>query len=102
MHGTRSTTLESLCFACRTRFSAEILLLDLCQRGEITDDLFAPEQPVEAERVMNVLDQINARWGKGTLRPARVPVEPGWGMRRELMSPGYTTRWDQLFNVWCR
>ncbi|MEJ6656704.1 MAG: translesion error-prone DNA polymerase V subunit UmuC [Pseudomonas sp.] len=94
--------LESVFQSGYAYAKAEILLLDLCQRGEFTDDLFAAEQPAEAERVMSVLDQINARWGTGTLRPARVPVEPGWGMRRELMSPGYTTRWDQLFNVWCR
>src|SRR5690606_1820474 len=66
---------------------AEILLMDLRQRGEFSGDLFAKEQPESAERVMGVLDQINARWGRGTLRPARVPVAPGWGMRRELLSP---------------
>lgn len=81
---------------------AEILLMDLRQRGEFTDDLFASTQPVAAERVMGALDAINARWGKGTLRPARVPVTPGWAMRRELKSPSYTTRWDDLWRVKCR
>src|SRR5690554_580908 len=37
---------------------AEILLMDLRQRGEFTDDLFAPLQPETTERVMGVLDQI--------------------------------------------
>ena len=78
---------------------AEILLLDLHQRGEFTDDMFAQVQPVEAEQVMGVLDEINAKWGRGTLRPGRVPVAPGWGMKREMMSPSYTTRWDQLWRV---
>lgn len=78
---------------------AEILLLDLRQRGEFTDDLFAPAQPAATERVMGVLDTINARWGRGTLRPGGVPATPEWGMRREMMSQSYTTRLDQLLVV---
>ena len=81
---------------------AEILLMDLRQRGEYTDDLFAEVQPAESERVMGVLDQINAKWGRGTIRPGRVPTTPDWGMRREMMSRSYTTRLDQLWEVGCR
>lgn len=81
---------------------AEVLLLNLCQRGEYTDDLFAAAQPAEATRVMAVLDQINERWGRGTLRAASVPVNPDWGMRREMMSQSFTTRLDQLWKVSCR
>lgn len=81
---------------------AEILLIELCQRGEYTDDLFATTQPATAERLMGVLDQINGRWGRGTLRPGRVPAEPEWGMRRDLMSQSFTTRIDQLWEVRCK
>ncbi|CAI8999237.1 hypothetical protein EMIT0194P_80031 [Pseudomonas serbica] len=41
------------------------MLLNLCQPGEYTDDLFSTSQPAEASRVMAVLDQINGRWGRG-------------------------------------
>lgn len=78
---------------------AEVLLMDLCQRGQFTDDLFAASQPVQAERVMQVLDRINGRWGRGTLRPAGVPAAPDWGMRREIMSQSYTTRVSDLWRV---
>ena len=78
---------------------AEVMLLDLRQPGEFSDDLFARNQPVEATKVMAVLDQINQRWGRGTLRAASVPVNPAWSMRRELMSQSYTTRLDQLWRV---
>lgn len=77
------------------------MLLNLCQPGEYTDDLFAVSQPAEATRVMTVLDEINERWGKGTLRSASVPDNPDWAMRRELMSQSYTTRLDQLWAVKC-
>lgn len=78
---------------------AEVLLMDLRQRGEFTDDMFATTQPATAEKVMQVMDSINAKWGKGTLRPGGVPASPDWGMRRELVSPSYTTRLDQLWKV---
>ncbi|MDA7088731.1 Y-family DNA polymerase [Pseudomonas sp. SA3-5] len=78
---------------------AEILLLDLRQRGEFTDDLFVATPPEAAERVMGVMDAINARWGRGTMHPAGVPAQPDWGMRREMMSPSYTTRIEQLWRV---
>ncbi|PYC25298.1 DNA polymerase V subunit UmuC [Pseudomonas jessenii] len=80
---------------------AEVLLLNLCQPGEYTDDLFAVSQPADATKVMNVLDQINQRWGRGTLRTASVPANPAWAMRREMMSQSYTTRLDQLWRVSC-
>ncbi|NMZ13334.1 translesion error-prone DNA polymerase V subunit UmuC [Pseudomonas proteolytica] len=81
---------------------AEVMLLNLCQPGEYTDDLFAVSQPAEATRVMTVLDQINERWGRGTLRSASVPMNPDWGMRREMMSQSFTTRLDQLWSVACK
>ncbi len=81
---------------------AEVLLMDLRQRGEYTDDLFAETQPAASERVMGVLDAINAKWGRNTLRPGRVPTEPDWGMRRDMMSQSFTTRIDQLWLVQCK
>lgn len=47
----------------------------------------------------SVLDDINNKWGRGTLRVASVPKNPGWAMRRHLMSQSYTTRLDQLWTV---
>jgi DNA polymerase V len=81
---------------------AEVLLMSLCQPGEYTDDLFAASQPTESTKVMAVLDQINERWGRGTLRAASVPSNPEWAMRREMMSQSYTTRLDQLWTINCR
>lgn len=80
---------------------AEVLLLNLCQPGEYTGDLFAVAQPSETDKVMKVLDQINSRWWRGTLRAASVPTNPDWGMRREMMSQSFTTKLDQLWKVSC-
>nr|WP_306282941.1 MULTISPECIES: DUF4113 domain-containing protein [Pseudomonas] len=42
------------------------------------------------------MDMVNSRFGKNALRSARMPVEADWEMRRELMSPSYTTSINQL------
>ncbi|MGM7284517.1 translesion error-prone DNA polymerase V subunit UmuC [Pseudomonas guariconensis] len=78
---------------------AEVLLMDLRQPGEFTDDLFAMTQPQACDRLMSVLDEINGKYGRGTMRTASVPRTPDWGMRREMMSRSYTTRIDQLWRV---
>ncbi|MNC63003.1 DNA polymerase V subunit UmuC [compost metagenome] len=81
---------------------AEVMLLSLCQPGEFTEDLFATSQLGASTKLMGVLDQINGRWGRGTLRSASVPSNPDWAMRREMMSQSYTTRLDQLWSVACK
>jgi len=78
---------------------AEVLLLDLCRKGEYTEDLFATSQPVAAEKLMEVIDAVNGRWGRGMIRTGGVPLHPEWGMRREMMSPGYTTTLLDLWSV---
>ncbi|MBV4534121.1 translesion error-prone DNA polymerase V subunit UmuC [Pseudomonas sp. SWRI107] len=87
-------------FEAGYRYSkAEVLLLDLRQPGEFTDDLFAASQPAASDRLMSTLDQINGRYGRGTVTAGSVPRTPDWGMRREMMSQSYTTRIDQLWKV---
>jgi len=81
---------------------AEVLLMDLRQPGEFTDDLFAHSQPVMADKVMSVLDEINGRWGKGSSPAASVPAALGLAMHRDFMSQSYTTKVDQLWTVKAR
>jgi DNA polymerase V len=81
---------------------AQVLLLDLCRRDEYTQDLFAPEQSVRTERLMSTLDAINNRWGRGTLQPGRITKPTEWAMRRDMLSPAYTTCWDGLLKVHAR
>lgn len=79
---------------------AEVLLLDIRQHGEFTDDLFTVSQPDCSSRLMAVLDEINTRYGRRTVRAGSDPGAPEWGMRRDMMSQSYTTRVDQLWKVY--
>nr|WP_272917163.1 DUF4113 domain-containing protein [Pseudomonas oryzihabitans] len=48
---------------------------------------------------MATLDAINGKFGRETLRLARILRDPAWQMRRDLLSPRYTTRLDELWSV---
>ncbi|MBC8787500.1 DUF4113 domain-containing protein [Pseudomonas fluorescens] len=51
---------------------------------------------------MGVQGAINGRWGRGRIRFASTPADPIWGMRREMMSPSFATRTEQLWAVYCK
>ena len=46
--------------------------------------------------LMHTMDRINARWGRGTLKPLATGLQQDWRMRRERLSPAWTTNWNEL------
>ena len=52
-----------------------------------------------SDSIMNTLDRINERYGSSTIRLASEGVDKSWSMRRESVSPCYTTRFDDLVEV---
>lgn len=54
--------------------------------------------PAGPSRLMQALDLVNARWGKGalTVGTARSPAAAGWRMKRERLTPRYTTCWNEM------
>ncbi|MFP4285204.1 MAG: Y-family DNA polymerase [Desulfovermiculus sp.] len=54
----------------------------------------------EASRhLMQAMDRINARYGKNTVQYACAGLEKKWEMRREKMSPEFTTSWEDIPGV---
>ncbi|MDP5209193.1 Y-family DNA polymerase [Microbulbifer sp. 2205BS26-8] len=62
-------------------------------------DLFTSGQPAHIGRMMRVLDQVNQRFGRGTLFLGAEGVQKKWKMRQAYTSPAYTTRWGDLPEV---
>lgn len=73
---------------------AGVALLNLTDAATAQMNLFSAAR--DNPKLMQVMDHINAVWGRGTLRSAAEGIEKGWKMKREMVSPGYTTRWDQV------
>jgi len=74
---------------------AGVLLDDLCAAEDAPRTLFDPPSP-RAAAGMAAMDQLNARFGRGTVFPAAVGVEQGWKQRAAFHSPCYTTRLAEL------
>lgn len=76
---------------------AEVMLFDFQPAGMMQGDLFTNPVPnVRQEALMKVIDAINAS-GKGRIFLASQGSQEGsWGMKRDFLSPAYTTRWSDL------
>ncbi len=77
---------------------AGVMLLGLSStqgnvQASIFDDASATEK---STKTMRVLDALNHRFGRGTLRTAAMGTQQRWTMRSENRSPRYTTSWDEL------
>lgn len=54
------------------------------------------ESRKKSAQLMQVLDSMNAKFGRGVLRSGAVGTLQGWAMRSGNRSPRYTTNWDEL------
>ena len=83
---------------------AGITLMNIVPATSQQFSLFASGGAVDArsQTLMGVLDGINDKYGRGTMRLAAEGVEKVWQMRRGNLSPRYTTEWDCLAVVQAR
>lgn len=64
-------------------------------------DMFAPEPRRNSENLMKVVDGINVRYGRGSIRLGAEPPIPQWGMKRDYLSDSFVTDWTALKRVKC-
>lgn len=74
---------------------AGVMLLSLTPADRRQGSLFRPGDGERSQRLMTVIDQINNRMGRGTVRFATEGFQHGWVMRQAFRSPAYTTRWGE-------
>lgn len=79
---------------------AGVMLGDFFSQGVAQLNLFDDNAPRPgSEKLMEVLDQLNAKGGRGTLYFAGQGIQQQWAMKREMLSPRYTTRFSDLLRV---
>lgn len=81
---------------------AGVALLDLARPEELQQDLFTPAT-VGNDRLMDTLDAINKKFGRGTagLGASGWHAKPDWRMRQAMLSPNYTTSIHELPRARC-
>jgi DNA polymerase V len=75
---------------------AGVILSDIRPDHIVQEDLFSAVDVRPRAELMKTLDQINARYGRGTLKVSSDGSRRKWEMRAEKKSPSYTTDWDQI------
>lgn len=76
---------------------AGVMLGDFFSQGVAQLNLFDENPPrLNSEALMQAMDGINKKRGKGTLYFAGQGIQQPWQMKREMLSPRYTTRFSDL------
>ncbi len=79
---------------------AGIMLGDFYSKGVAQLNLFDGNLPRQnSSKLMEVLDHLNAKDGRGTLFFAGQGIQQQWQMKRQMLSPRYTTRYSDLLTV---
>ena len=76
-----------------------VMLVDLRPKNVRQLDMFNPVSSHDVQhgaQLMSVFDQINARFGRHTVRLAAQGYDDGCRMRCAMRSPCYTTSWSEL------
>ncbi len=78
---------------------AGVLLTDLSTAEKKPTSLFGKTSRKSTQELMRVVDQMNQRYGRETIRVASSGIERPWMMARDFLSPSYTTRWEDIPTV---
>ena len=79
---------------------AGVMLMDLVPRSQRQGGLFDDSDAIDRRsRLNSTLDAVNRKFGRGTLAVAGAGTERGWQMRRQHLSPAYTTALEALPEV---
>ncbi|WP_262562730.1 Y-family DNA polymerase [Acaryochloris sp. CCMEE 5410] len=76
---------------------AGVLMVGLCPETTIQGHLWEKDEGWEKrKRLMSIMDEVNDRFGRGTLEIAASGLRQTWRMQSKWRSPRYTTCWTEL------
>jgi DNA polymerase V len=78
---------------------AGIVLLDLYPPTAYPESLFPTRDPAKSALLMKTLDTITDRHGRGAVRIASTAPRGSWSMKRQKLSPRYTTASDEMLQA---
>lgn len=70
------------------------------EQGELElEEVSTIQSSADASRLMQALDAVNGRYGRGTVLLASAGLEGerrSWSMKQERRTPAYTTCWEDM------
>jgi DNA polymerase V len=79
---------------------AGVMITDITSEDNVPYDIFTPIYLDTPQKdIMTIMDKINRTYGENTLFYGSLGVKKKWQMRRNLLSPRYTTSWKDIPKV---
>jgi DNA polymerase V len=75
---------------------AGVILSEIGPEGIGQGDMFAPRDEPDRQSLMETLDGLNSRYGRGTVKVSGEGAKGLWKMKSDQKSPSYTTCWDEI------
>jgi len=74
-----------------------VMISDIMHQSKAPLDFFEPTYLDDRRKIiMDCFDMINKKWGSNTLTYINTNTDKKWKMKREKLSPGFTTNWNEL------
>ena len=84
----------------RYKYSKEMVMATgLIPEQEVQLHLFNDWSGPRTNTVSKLMDKLNHYYGAGTIRMASEGYMKRWSMKRENVSPNYTTNWGDILKV---
>lgn len=77
---------------------AGVIVSGIAPEDEKQFNLFEDE-PVHHRKLMNVMDKLNFKYSHKMLKLGSQALDQTWKMRQDLLSPNYTTRWNEILEI---
>ena len=77
----------------------EVSAMGLIPEAEVQLHLFDPYNGIKNDKISELMDKLNAHYGTGTLRIATEGADQKWNLRRDFLSPAYTTNWNDIIKT---
>ena len=91
--------LKSIFSSGRRYKKSGVMFFGLESKNNRQQDLFSPAKREQNSELYKAIDQINAKFGKGTLFSLGEGISKPWKMKRDLLSRQYTTNWEHILKV---
>jgi DNA polymerase V len=77
----------------------EVTATGLIPETEVQLNMFSQWNGPKNDKLSQIMDQINAYYGRGTIKIATEGTAQKWAMKRNYLSPAYTTQWKDIIKT---
>lgn len=78
---------------------AGVIVGQISSAEAVQQNLFETINSHQLQAISQVTDYLNARYGNHTVKLAAQGSSRQWRLKQEMLSPAYTTRWDDIITV---